>query len=255
MSTETKLRRGTAAQCAVGTPAEGELWIDLTNDRVRLGDGVLAGGHQIPNAVDIQKGSFNTINAGGTADAITVALTPAPVSYFNDMTIVLKIASTNTGTTTLNVNGLGLKDVYKVSGGSLVPLVAGDLTAGAYYTVRYDGTQFVLEGSSGRVSSVTGSAGIVVTPTTGTPNVSIDTNNAGGIGSVAMLLYIGSSVASGATAGSNLFYMGFDYNGGTGINTDGNQFSYPASGTWRNISGRALGGATTVDVGLFIRTA
>jgi hypothetical protein len=245
MSTETKLRRGTAAQCAAGTPAEGEVWVDLTNDRVRLGDGLLAGGHQIPNAVDVQKGSFNTVNAGGTANAITATLDPVPLSYFTNMTVIIKAGTTNTGAATLNVNGLGVRNIFKVSSGALGALAAGDLTAGAYYTVRYDGTQFVLEGSAGGVSSVTGSAGIVVTPTTGSPNVSIDTNNALGVGAHAILRNNSSSIAAGATSSSlNL----------TTINASGavQNTGVSAGGTWRNISGQAV---ITSAFGLFIRVS
>ena len=252
MSTETKLRRGTAAQCAAGTPAEGEVWVDLTNDRVRLGDGLLAGGHQIPNATDVQKGSFNTVNAGGTANAITATLDPVPLSYFTNMTVIFKAGTTNTGAATLNVNGLGVRNILKVSSGALGALAAGDLTAGAYYTVRYDGTQFVLEGGAGGVSDVTGSAGIVVTPTTGSPNVSIDTNNGGGVGALALLTYNGGSgsIANGSTvSGSTMFYLGLSTSGAASS-------SVTPSGTWRNISGYAVNRSSTApNAGLFIRVS
>lgn len=257
MSTETKLRRGTATQCNAGTPVEAELWVDLTNDRLRLGDASLVGGHQIPNATDIQKGSFNTVTAGGTANAVTTTLDPVPASYFTNMTVIFKATATNTGATTLNVNGLGVKNIYKVSGGSLGPLAAGDLTNGAYYTVRYDGTQFVLEGSSGGVSSVSGTGGITVSPTSGAVSVSLNTNNALGVGSTAMLLYTSGTTLNhnGTTSSSNLALpyvkrVSGDIQVGTSAGTDGT-----LSGTWRNISGMALQNPGNSEYGLFIRTA
>lgn len=250
MSTETKLRRGTATQCNAMTPVEGELIVDLTNDRLRLGDATKVGGWPIPNAEDIQKGSFNTVTAGGTANAVTATLDPVPASYFTNMTVIFKAAATNTGATTLNVNALGTKNIYKVSGGALGPLAAGDLTNGAYYTVRYDGTQFVLEGSAGGVSSVTGSAGIVVSPTTGAPNVTIDTNNALGVGSHCILWNLGGNIANGATAsGSNLEFAKFNVSSG---NYERGLAS--PSGTWRNVSGYTID-SSNYKVGLFIRTA
>lgn len=250
MSTETKLRRGTAAQCAAGTPAEGELWVDLTNDRVRLGDGTVAGGFSIPNAVDVQKGSFNTVNATGT-NTLTVTLDPAPASYFSPMVITFKAAATNTTGVTLDVNGLGAKNIYKASSGALGALAAGDLTIGAYYTVRYDGTQFVLEagGGGGGVASVTGSAGIVVTPTTGAVGVSIDTNNALGVGSYALCgPNGGGSIANNSTiAGSSLLIANM---GNTGVTSSG----VTLSGTWRNVSGISVS-LSPLTFGLFIRIA
>lgn len=247
MSTETKIRRGTGAQCDAMTPAEGEIIYDMTNDRLRIGDASLAGGHKLPNAVDIQKGTFYTVNATGT-DTLTVTLDPVPASYFTNMTVVFKAAATNTGAVTLNVNSLGAKNVYKASSGALGALAAGDLTIGAYYTVRYDGTQFVLEGSAGGVSSVTGSGGVTVSPTTGAPNVSINTNNAGGIGSMALLRNVsGVTISNGSTAsGVDLRLTAFSTTGGITV-----QVSSP-SGTWRNIQGFQC---VANEFAFFIRTA
>lgn len=244
-STQTKLRRGTEAQCEAMTPVEAEVVVDLTNDRLRLGDGTTAGGIIIPNAFDIQKGAFNSGAVTGT-NTLTVTLDPVPAGYTTDMEITLKIATTNTTAVTVNVNSLGAKDLQKVDGGALVALAGGDLVSGGYYTFRYDGTRFVMVGASGGgVSSVTGSAGILVAPTTGTPVVSIDTNNALGIGAIAILRNTSSSIAAGATSTSlNL----------TTINSTGSILNsgVTAGGTWRNISGQTV---ITNAFALFIRTA
>ena len=73
-ATQTQLRRGTKSQCEAMTPAEGEVIVNLTDDRLHLGDGLLAGGHPIPNAHDLQNGAFTTFDAGGTANDLTLAL-------------------------------------------------------------------------------------------------------------------------------------------------------------------------------------
>lgn len=254
VATQTQLRRGTEGQCDAMTPAAGEIVVDTTNKRVRLGDGSTAGGIEIPNATDIQKGMFNTVNATGT-NTITVTLDPVPASYFTNMTVIIKAAATNTGAVTLNVNSLGAKNIYKVSGGALGPLSAGDLVIGAYYTVRYDGTQFVLEGSAGGVSSLAATdTSLTVSASTGAVTAGINTNNAGGVGCIGLFQNVsGSVLANGATiAGSSLRYIAF-----RSFDSTIEQIGTP-SGTWRSISGGDLfgsAGAGEQNIGLFIRTA
>jgi len=248
-TTQVKRRRGTAAQCDAMTPAEGEIIVDTTNDRVRVGDGSTSGGISVPNAFDIQKNSFSAATAGGTADALTLTLTPAPASYTSNMSVSFKAASTNTGAATLNVNGLGATNLRKSSGGSIVALSAGDIVSGAFYTAYYDGTNFVLEGAGGGVASVTGSGGITVSPTTGSPNVSLNTNNAMGVGAIAFLRYVDTpNLSNGSTtAGSNLRTINISATGAL-VPT----VSAPSGGTWRNIQGVTIVGN---EFGLFIRTA
>lgn len=79
---------------------------------------------------------------GGAANAYT--LTPAQplIAYSTKMLAVFVPTAGNTGATTLNISGLGAKEVVSVAG---VPLVAGDLTAGRFYTAFYDGTRFRLD--------------------------------------------------------------------------------------------------------------
>ena len=47
MSIEVKLRRGTANQHSGFTGVTGEVTVDITNDTLRVHDGVLAGGHRL----------------------------------------------------------------------------------------------------------------------------------------------------------------------------------------------------------------
>lgn len=79
---------------------------------------------------------------GGAANAYT--LTPAnPLpAYTPKMLAVFQPTAGNTGAATLNISGLGAKPIVSVAG---VPLVAGDLTAGRYYSTFYDGTSFRLD--------------------------------------------------------------------------------------------------------------
>lgn len=161
-STETKHRRGTDAQCNSMTPAEGEIIVDLTNDRLRLGDGSRAGGYVIPNAFDLQQKAFDYSAAAGTADVITLALSPAPASYSQPLSIRFKASGTNTTAVSINVNGLGARDLVKVSAGTLAPLTAGDLVSGGFYDISYDGTQFVLVSSAAEDTNTISAGSFVI---------------------------------------------------------------------------------------------
>lgn len=79
---------------------------------------------------------------GGAVNAYT--LTPAdPLpAYSAKMLVVFAPAVDNTGAATLNISRLGAKPLVSVAG---MPLVAGDLTAGRYYTAFYDGSKFRLD--------------------------------------------------------------------------------------------------------------
>ena len=80
----------------------------------------------------------------GSANNYAVTLNPAPASLVEGLCVAVKIHVTNTGTSTLNVNGKGAKTIKKPNGNNLV---SGNLKAGSVYTVRYNGTNFILQGS------------------------------------------------------------------------------------------------------------
>jgi len=74
--------------------------------------------------------------SGGTANAQTITLTPAPSAYTSGMTFVFFAGATNTGAMTLNVNGLGAKNVYY--NGAAIP--AGLVQASKMYVVTLSGS-------------------------------------------------------------------------------------------------------------------
>jgi hypothetical protein len=79
---------------------------------------------------------------GGAANVYT--LTPAYgtlVAYGNRMLTAFSPVATNTGSVTLNISGLGAKNVLSVSGAALI---ANDLVAGNVYSAFYNGTEFRL---------------------------------------------------------------------------------------------------------------
>jgi hypothetical protein len=88
----------------------------------------------------------------GTANAYVVTLNPAPTAYADGMAVTVKIKTTNTGASTLNINGLGAKAILDSHGNVLI---AGKLKAGLPYTFRYNGTNFILQGEGGEYGTAT----------------------------------------------------------------------------------------------------
>jgi hypothetical protein len=87
-------------------------------------------------------GAFNWGGtSGGTNNAKTVSLSPAPTAYTAGMMVVFKAGSNNTGACTIDVNSIGAKSILTPTGGALA---SGDITSGGVYIVVYDGTNFYL---------------------------------------------------------------------------------------------------------------
>lgn len=88
----------------------------------------------------------------GSANTYIVTLDPAPTAYIDGMGVVVKINVQNTGASTINVNGLGAKSILDGKGNAMT---SGKLKAGTPYTLRYNGTNFILqgEGASGNATA------------------------------------------------------------------------------------------------------
>ena len=145
MAIQRQLRRGTKAENDGFTGAIGELVQDTDNDRIIVHDGSKQGGYPVPNYLDAQSQYFTAADAVGT-DTLTLTLPYAPTAYAEYQRFTFKSSNNNTGATTLNVNSLGAKNIYKDDGdGTLVDLEADDIKANIPYDVIYDGTHFVLQ--------------------------------------------------------------------------------------------------------------
>jgi hypothetical protein len=134
----------------------------------------------------------------GSANTYAIALSPAVTAYAAGQMFTFKAANANSGASTLNVNGLGTKDLKKNHD---VALASGDIEQNALVTAVYDGTQFqvisqlgnaggtmsswTLSGDSGSNQSIAdgntvdiaGGTGIdTVASATDTVTVSVDSN-------------------------------------------------------------------------------
>ena len=92
------------------------------------------------NAGQIQDGGlvFQASDTG-SADAYAIALTPAVTAYVAGQEFNFKAGATSTGASTLNVNGLGTKNIKKRNDQAIA---AGDIEEDAIIKVLYDGTSF-----------------------------------------------------------------------------------------------------------------
>lgn len=102
--------------------------------------------NRIEGNIDIL-GKYDRAPGYGTATGTNtkaITLSPAPSSYYEGLCFAFKNSVENTGAVTINVNGLGAKSIKKPNGNDVA---AGNLKAGSVYTVRYNGTNFILQGS------------------------------------------------------------------------------------------------------------
>jgi hypothetical protein len=92
------------------------------------------------NAGQIQDGGliFQATDSG-SADAYVIALSPAITAYVAGQEFNFKAGATSTGASTLNVNGVGVKNIKKKNDQAIA---AGDIEANAIIKVVYDGTSF-----------------------------------------------------------------------------------------------------------------
>jgi|TARA_R110002020_G_scaffold137251_1_gene306144 hypothetical protein len=113
------------------------------------------------NAGQLQDGGlmFQATDTG-SADAYVIALAPVVTAYVAGQEFNFKAGATSTGASTLNVNGLGVKNIKKMNDQNIA---AGDIEADAIIKVVYDGTSFQMlsqVGTSGMTSfTLTGDSG------------------------------------------------------------------------------------------------
>jgi len=79
----------------------------------------------------------------GSANTYTTSTTPALPALVTGVAITVKIHAVNTGASTLNWNDKGAKAIRNPDG---TTVASGDLASGGVYTLRYDGTNFILQG-------------------------------------------------------------------------------------------------------------
>ncbi|NIX75377.1 hypothetical protein [Microvirga terricola] len=179
----------------------------------------------------IQSGSSNYAATAGTANALTVTLSPVPTSLTTGMVIRVKPSFSNTGAATINVNALGAKSIVRPDGTSLQ---ANDLVANRVVELVYDGANFELltlspyaiQSGSAIYADDTGAANaisIVLTPTptsylkgmavrflVAAPNTGSVTINVNGLGAKSLTYSDGSDLQAGDLQLGNLIEASYD---------------------------------------------
>lgn len=193
--------------------------------------------------VALRRQDLNYIaTVGGTGNAITASLDPAPVNFaaLTGVPLRIKIASNNSGATTLNLNAMGAVQVAYPGDNSA--LLANELTPNSIRTVMSDGTRFLLIDVGSRVrSGVSFRGGVLYPGVSGTGSYGFDPATYGLSTLDRILIFCwgaggggasitGSNGASGAAGGLSILSMNCPASpvtvttgaGGAGNNVGGN---------------------------------
>ena len=92
---------------------------------------------------DLQDGKGIYVPTVSGTNTIVLTTGYTVTAYAAGQRFTFIVGTTNTGATTVNVDGLGAKSVVR-SDGSHTALAAGDLVSGALADIEYDGTRFHL---------------------------------------------------------------------------------------------------------------
>lgn len=112
---------------------------------LKTSTGITIGTYDNIPAVDDPTLFNNLITVTGTNTLIGTSV-PAYTAYVAGMTLSFLPVATNTGAVTIDLDGLGAKNVYSDSSAALT---AGQLIVGKMAVLEYDGTRFQLLSSSG----------------------------------------------------------------------------------------------------------
>jgi hypothetical protein len=135
----------------------------------------------------VQDGTYTTLGtAGGSADVYTASPLPLITAYATGSRYIIKIQADNTGASTLNISGVGAKNIKKYNGaGVKVDVEAGDLQQDQYYDIFYDGTDIVVLNpqkptfDSGNLTAATATAnGVIELATQAEVDAGTDTTRA-----------------------------------------------------------------------------
>lgn len=130
------------------------------------GDSDVWGGYLNTTITSIDK-LLTAIATTGSANAYLLTTGQSLTAYTTGMRFNIIPNFTNSGACTVNVDGIGAKNLYRYSDGALAACVSGDVVSGVPISIAYDGTQFVI--SSAGIVSATLRAIDAVSWSSGTP--------------------------------------------------------------------------------------
>ena len=180
------------------------------NDRRITGLGTPTAATDAVSVANVQNNAMGYVAATNSGNAYSVSLAVAPASYTAGLMVTFKTSAANTGAATLNINGLGAKNILKYANQALI---ANDLANAQMVMVMYDGASFqMLNPTPGFTGSLAGD----VTGTQGATQIASGVVGSAEItdGSIANADIANSTItpaklsASGATTGQVITYDG-----------------------------------------------
>ncbi|MGE8454422.1 MAG: hypothetical protein ACN6OP_28195, partial [Pseudomonadales bacterium] len=177
MSTQMQLRGGTTAENLLFTGAQREVTVDTDLHALVVHDGVTAGGYYAATGSQVKNGTFYfNEDAGSASDAYILVPkinTNAPTAYLDGVQLGFITTHPNTGASTANFAGLGVKNM-KFPGG--IDPSAGELFGRVYliYDLANDWLEIQRKptGEPPQLRSITASvAGSALTATLGACNI------------------------------------------------------------------------------------
>lgn len=158
-------------------------------------DAIVVGFDKFPALQALREGRANAATDTGAANAYVLTTANTVTSYVANAVFIFKASATNTGATTVNVNGIGAKTIQRQAG---TDLVAGDITINAMVMIAYDGTQFkLLTATSESAAAATSATAAAASATSASSSASSATSSASSATSSA------SAASASATAAAN----------------------------------------------------
>lgn len=96
------------------------------------------------------------------SDSYVVNNTYQTKAYYTGMVQQFKADVSNTGASTLNIDGLGAKTIKKFITSGKSDLITGDIISNGFYSVIYDGTDFILHNPNDLLNTVLSNTGDLV---------------------------------------------------------------------------------------------
>lgn len=139
-------------KCSKIVPYSGAV-VSLNGNRVSIGAATTD--DNAVRASQVHSGELTYLSTSGTQPNYVMTL-PVPVlAYTMGMRVYAYCHSSfASGTATINLNGLGAKNIVK-SFNANVGISVGEFNSGGYYTLVYNGTSFVIDSRSYRVAGTT----------------------------------------------------------------------------------------------------
>lgn len=185
-------------------------------------------------------------------------VTISNVTSYTNLVCLLQFNSTNTGSASININGLGVKSLYKSKSGIQYYMTPNDLIINEYYLFAYDGNAlikmsseasafqpYVISASSGSPTTSDLSNALVMTAGSG---ITIVNNTSA---STITINATGSITGVATTAGSNIWTGTNQFNANVGLSIR----TVTTTGSITNADNKVNADATSAGIILYLPSA